>query len=373
MSSAKAKTAAANGAVGFFEISRADDARARNFIGYLRKNPKVDWIAPDGSPGSLPGALQLSGILTKAGAEAVLGTDLTDHVEAARNGGAVAAVATDASLAASVSSAHEAFTSPNVIARLPGSDPELADEHVIMSAHLDHVGVKPETRGEDKIFNGALDNAAGIATMLEAARLFTLADKAPPRSVTFIALSAEEMGLLGAYYYAAHPTVPTDRIVANVNLDMPVPLYDFTDVVAFGAQYNSVAEKVADAGASLGITVSSDPMPEQNIFVRSDHYAFAQEGVPAILLFTGYANGGEEQWGAFFAERYHQAGDDLSQPLQWDALAKYADLNYRIAETIAADEERPLWYAGTFFGDRFAPGDARATRPAALDSASVNP
>nr|WP_279614783.1 M28 family peptidase [Sphingomicrobium astaxanthinifaciens] len=339
----------------------------------MRGNEVVDFIGPDGRPSGLPGALEFEGYVTLEAASALFGLDLAPVARAAAAGGEIAIPhAPEARLTVDHRSVHEHFTSPNVIARLPGSDPQLAGETVMMTAHLDHVGINPEARGEDKIFNGALDNAAGIATMLEAARLFTLGEAAPRRSVTFIALAAEEMGLLGAGYYAAQPTVPLDDIAAVVNLDMPVPLYDFTDVVAFGAAYNSVAEKVADAGASLGISVSPDPMPEQNIFVRSDHYEFAKKGVPAILLFTGYANGGEDEWNAFFAERYHKPGDDLSQPLDWRALARYADLNYRIARTIADEPDAPRWYEGTYFGDRFDPGGERAARPAALDSAPAS-
>ncbi|MCJ7420992.1 M28 family peptidase [Sphingomicrobium astaxanthinifaciens] len=371
--SIKAEVAAAKGARGILYVLAAPAPRASRFLDYMRGNEVVDFIGPDGRPSGLPGALEFEGYVTLEAASALFGLDLAPVARAAAAGGEIAIPhAPEARLTVDHRSVHEHFTSPNVIARLPGSDPQLAGETVMMTAHLDHVGINPEARGEDKIFNGALDNAAGIATMLEAARLFTLGEAAPRRSVTFIALAAEEMGLLGAGYYAAQPTVPLDDIAAVVNLDMPVPLYDFTDVVAFGAAYNSVAEKVADAGASLGISVSPDPMPEQNIFVRSDHYEFAKKGVPAILLFTGYANGGEDEWNAFFAERYHKPGDDLSQPLDWRALARYADLNYRIARTIADEPDAPRWYEGTYFGDRFDPGGERAARPAALDSAPAS-
>ena len=145
--------------------------------------------------------------------------------------------------------------------------------------------------------------------MLEAARLFVESGRRPRRSVMFIANTGEEKGLLGADYFAAHPTVPIGKIVSVVDLDMPLPLYDFTDVTAFGADHSTVAKTVADAGAAMGITVSPDPMPEELIFVRSDHYRFVLRGVPAILLMTGYANGGKaavgplSQYGLSFAAR----------------------------------------------------------------------
>ena len=372
VASTKVAAAAAAGAVGIITVMGVDGERAGGFLNYMRTHEKVDVVGPDGRPGKM-GGLQFQAYVTPSMASRMLGVDLGAVVMPYAMGQTVdLPQPADARLRLTATSTHETFTAPNVIARLEGGDAALRDEHVMLTAHLDHVGVQEDAPGEDKIFNGALDNAAGIATMLEAARLFTEDSQAPARSVTFIALAAEEMGLLGAAYYADNPTVPIEEIVGVVNLDMPVPLYDFNDVVAFGASYNSVAEKVAAAGSDLGISVSPDPMPEQNIFVRSDHYEFAKKGVPAILLFTGYGNGGEAVWEDFFANRYHKAGDDLSQPFDWSALAKYADLNYRIARTIADDAERPMWYDGTYFGNRFAPGARRAAAPAGLDSAGAS-
>jgi Zn-dependent M28 family amino/carboxypeptidase len=133
-------------------------------------------------------------------------------------------------------------------------------------------------------------------------------------------------------------------------------------VVAFGADHSTVARTVAAAGRTMNIAVSPDPMPEQSIFVRSDHYPLARRGVPAILLFTGYGNGGKPIWDRFFDERYHSVRDDLSQPILWDAAARYAQLNYRIARRLADDPQRPRWYAGSYFGEAFAPGQPKAAR-----------
>jgi Zn-dependent M28 family amino/carboxypeptidase len=250
-----------------------------------------------------------------------------------------------------------------VIARLPGTDPVRAAENVVLMAHLDHLGVKPDAKaGEDRIYNGALDNAAGVATMLEAAREFVASGRRPARSILFIANTGEEKGLLGADYLAVHPPVPAPSIVSVVDLDMPLPLYDFTDVIAFGADHSTLARTVAQAGKAMGISVSPDPMPQESIFVRSDHYSFVRRGVPAILLMTGYANGGEPVWKHFMANIYHSPADDLSQPIQWRSLARYGMLNTAIARALADDPERPRWYAGDYFGDRVAPGQPRATR-----------
>jgi Zn-dependent M28 family amino/carboxypeptidase len=256
------------------------------------------------------------------------------------------------------------ITGREVIAILPGSDPKLASEYVVLMGHLDHLGVKANAKaGEDRIFNGALDNAAGIATMLEAARAFVQAGYRPRRSIMFIANTAEEKGLLGSDYFAHNSTVPIGNIAAVVDLDMPLLLYDFTDVVAFGAEHSTVADAVARAAREMNVALSPDPMPEQHIFVRSDHYSFVKQGVPAVLLMTGFANGGEAQWSAFLNGAYHNVNDDMKQPIHWQQGARYARLNYLISRELADTDERPRWYRDDFFGDVYAPQAPKARRP----------
>ncbi|WP_223276524.1 M20/M25/M40 family metallo-hydrolase [Sphingomonas daechungensis] len=273
-----------------------------------------------------------------------------------------------ASLSITAKSNWEDFTSPEVVAVLPGSDRKLAAEHVVLMGHLDHLGVRADAKpGEDAIYNGALDNAAGVATMLEAAHEFVDSGKPPRRSVMFIANTGEEYGLLGASYFASHPTVPADKIVGLVDLDMPLLLYDFTDVVAFGAKHSTTARAVAAAGAGMNVAVSPDPMPQESLFVRSDHYPFAKQGVPAVFLMTGYANGGRPLWQKFLGETYHSVKDDLGQAIRWDAGAKFAELNYRIARAMADGERRPMWYAGDYFGETY----ARASRRPAAERCTL--
>jgi Zn-dependent M28 family amino/carboxypeptidase len=229
--------------------------------------------------------------------------------------------------------------------------------------HLDHLGLYPDAKpGQDAIYNGALDNAAGVATMIEAARDFVASGKPPRRSVLFIANTGEEYGLLGAGYFASHPTIPAQQIVGLVDLDMPLLLYDFTDVVAFGADHSTTGRAVAAAGSSMHIGLSPDPMPQETLFVRSDHYPFVQAGVPAVFLMTGQANGGAQAWQKFLAETYHTVKDDLAQPIRWQAGAKFAELNYRIARNMADADQRPLWYAGDYFGETYAPSQPKAQR-----------
>lgn len=251
---------------------------------------------------------------------------------------------------------------PNVIGVIPGSDPVLKDEYVVISAHLDHIG-KAEFGGGDVIYNGAMDNASGVATMLEAARAFTTDGKPPRRSIMFVALAAEEQGLLGSSYLARHPLVGEGRMVANVNLDMPILLYDFQDVVAFGAEHSTMGPIVAAAAAKMGVTLSPDPVPSQKLFFRSDQYSFVKEGVPSVFLVTGFKNGGEKAFRDFEKSHYHNVSDDLSLPFDWNAGAKFAKLNYLIAREIADGDQAPRWYAGNTYGDRYAKKAPKAPKP----------
>lgn len=260
------------------------------------------------------------------------------------------------------SSATRTLTSPNVIGKIEGSDPGLRGEYVVLMGHLDHLGIRPDRDG-DKIYNGALDNAAGTAVLLEVARAFAGDAKKPRRSLLFIASTAEEKGLLGAESYANDPTVPANSIVSVVDLDQPMLLYDFTDVIAFGANHSTLGPVIASAVAQAGVKLAPDPFPEQTVFVRSDHYTFVKRGVPAVMLATGWANGGKAAWTKFLATNYHQPGDDLSQPINWAAGAKFAKVNYLIAREIANAPVRPRWYAGDYFGATFAPGAPTAPKP----------
>ena len=156
--------------------------------------------------------------------------------------------------------------------------------------------------------------------------------------------------------------MPIERITAAIDLDMPLLLYDFTDVVAYGATHSTLQGAFEAAGAAMGIKLSPDPMPEQAVFVRSDHYAMVKVGVPAVMLATGMANGGEAAWGKFLGGNYHQPSDDLSQPIVWSAGAKFSELNYRVVRALADADTPAQWYARDYFGDLFAPKATKAPK-----------
>jgi hypothetical protein len=254
--------------------------------------------------------------------------------------------------------------SSNVIAILPGSAPALKHEYVLLMAHLDHNGVRESAKGPDKIYNGAMDNASGTATMLAVAKAFADSGARPKRSILFAAVTAEEDGLLGSQYLASNPVLPTGgKLVGVVNLDMPILTYDFADVVAFGAEHSTLGSIVDRAAKSAGVTLSPDPLPAEGLFTRSDHYRFVQEGVPSVFLMTGFAGPGKAAFEHFLKTDYHQPSDQIDLPFNWQAAAKFARVNYAIARDIADAPQAPLWYRDDFFGDAFAPDAPKANKP----------
>ena len=233
----------------------------------------------------------------------------------------------------------------------------------MFTAHLDHLGIAKGKTGEkdktgDNIYNGAMDNASGVALLIESARMLAAQQKKPKRSILFIALTGEEKGLLGADYFARNPTVPKGSIVANVNLDMPVLTYDFADVIAFGAEHSSLGDVVARAIKKLGIALTPDPSPEELTFVRADHYMFVREGIPALSVWTGIKSFNKNENAAKLVEEYlqktyHRVNDDLTLPFNWEAAARFTLVNFNIGIEIANAKERPTWNKGNFFGDTF--------------------
>lgn len=254
----------------------------------------------------------------------------------------------------SVRNRVEPAQSRNVVGVLPGQDRALSGEHVAFTAHLDHLGIGAPVAG-DAIYNGALDNALGVAVMLEAAQQLARSAAPRKRSLLFVALTGEEKGLLGAQWFAAHPSPAGATLVANVNMDMPVLLTPTSDAIPIGVEHSSLQAVLQRAAEQTGVTLSPDPMPEESIFIRSDQYAFIRQGVPAVYLIGGLSGSedAKQQLGKFLRGDYHQPGDDASQPIQYGDAARLARLNARIGEAIAGAANTPAWNAGDFFGEKF--------------------
>jgi Zn-dependent M28 family amino/carboxypeptidase len=253
-------------------------------------------------------------------------------------------------LRARVTLESTAIESDNVAALLPGSDPTLAGEHVVLTAHLDHVGVGTAVNG-DRIYNGAMDNASGIATLIEVARQLAAAAPRPKRSIVFVAVTGEEHGLLGSRYFAGDPTVSRGSIVANINMDMFLPLFPMKSVMVLGLDESDLGDRVREVAKRSDLGVGPDLEPARNRFTRSDQYSFIRQGIPALAMKVGFEPGSPEaaidaRW---TKERYHQPADDLQQPVDLGAAVTFTRLVGALSAEVANNPARPQWKASSFF------------------------
>jgi Zn-dependent M28 family amino/carboxypeptidase len=238
----------------------------------------------------------------------------------------------------------------NVIARLPGSDASLSRETIVLSAHLDHLGTGTPDHG-DGIFHGAMDNASGVASLLEVARAMHKMAHPPRRSVLFVAVSGEEKGLLGSRYFAAHPTAQSGLMVADINMDMFLPLYPLTRLVAFGAEESSLGEDAQAVCRQLGIELAPDPMPDHLVFVRSDQYSFVRKGIPSLMpeMSPRPGTAETETQQAWFSNRYHAQADDLNQPVDLGGADAFNAFLVKLITRVADAPSRPTWHESSFF------------------------
>jgi Zn-dependent M28 family amino/carboxypeptidase len=244
----------------------------------------------------------------------------------------------------------------NLLGRLPGSDPALAGEPLVITGHLDHLGIGAAVNG-DTIYNGALDNGMGISVLLHVAEELASGPRLR-RPVVFAAVCGEEKGLLGSRHLANHPPAWITRYAAEINIDMPLLINPVRDVVAFGAEHSTIKGVLETVAARQGFTVSPDPEPDEVRFVRSDQYSFVLKGVPAIALAAGekpvdpgFAR--KPTLTAWRKERYHKPSDDLAQPIDWPSAGAYAVLLTDLIRTMANDPVAPSWLPGDFFGEIF--------------------
>jgi hypothetical protein len=253
----------------------------------------------------------------------------------------------------SYTSAYKDIISYNVIGKIEGSDPQLKNTYVVHSAHLDHLGIGPPVQG-DSIYNGAHDNASGVASVLAIAKIYNNIKIKPKRSILTVLLTGEELGDLGSGYFAKHPTVPAGSIVADVNTDMPTLIAPLLSITALGAEHSSLAKQVDEAAAYLGISVEPDPEPKQARFTRSDQYSFVLQGIPALHVKYGNKtadgkNNLNEIVAPWRAKYYHKPQDDINGIFDFGAGKKYAQLNFLIGYLVAQDPVKPTWNAGDIF------------------------
>lgn len=239
--------------------------------------------------------------------------------------------------------------SENVIGILRGT----IDEAVVVSAHLDHLGMHPLPNGNDSIYNGAYDNASGVACLIEIARALAAGPR-PKRSIAFVAFTGEEKGDQGSEFFARHPPLP---IVADINMDMFLMLYPVADLVALGGEHSTLGEMAAFAAREAGFEMSPDPFPEEVRFIRSDQFSFVEQGIPAIHLKPGNKSRDPNIDGAtvtrdWLRKIYHSPADDMNQHFDFDSGARYAEANLRVVRAVANAPERPRWKPGDFFAPK---------------------
>ena len=246
------------------------------------------------------------------------------------------------------------MTSPNVVAIYRGIDPTLKNEYVVYSAHWDHLGIRPDQSG-DNIYNGAADNATGVAGLLAVAKAYTSLGIKPKRSILFIATTAEEQGLLGAEFYIRNPLVPIAQTAANINLDLMNVHGVTTDITPMGAERSTIGVAIEELAKENQLIISTDAHPEQGFFYRSDHFPFAKAGIPAVNFdpgtkFVGHSDKwAEEQTQDFRRNRYHQPSDEYSPNWNFSGMVQQARLAFQLGLRLANTNEMPQWYKGDEF------------------------
>jgi Zn-dependent M28 family amino/carboxypeptidase len=242
------------------------------------------------------------------------------------------------------------LSSDNVIGVLPGSDPKLTDEYVVVSAHLDGYGIG-EPRNGDKIYNGAFDDVAYVATLIDFAQKLHESGTKLRRSVLFLVVTGEEKGLLGSHYFALHPTIAKEKLVADVNLDQLRPLFPLKTLTCIGLDESSLGQTARRVAETMDIHIQADPEPERRLIQRSDNYSMMQIAVPAVGFVFGYVPGSPEEaiYRQWYAERYHSPMDDIHQPWDPPAAAKFNDFFGKLVQTVSNDDEKPKWRPGSPF------------------------
>jgi len=255
-----------------------------------------------------------------------------------------------ASIDAKAKVEKKSLESANVIAKLPGNDPQLKNEYVVLSAHIDHLGIGEPING-DRIYNGAMDNASGSALLLDVASSLKKSPEKLKRSILFLFVTGEEKGLLGSKYFAAHPTVDPKSMVADINVDMFLPIVPLKVLTVFGLAESDLGDMAREAAQAYGITVQPDPEPQRNLFIRSDQYNFIRHGIPALAMGVGVAPGSPEEkiFKDWLTQRYHAPSDDLNQPVDLQAAALYEEVIRGLMISVAQNPQRPQWKQDSFF------------------------
>jgi hypothetical protein len=358
----KAKIAVEHGAVGIIAIDDPISEGIYPFAKFVRDlvNPEFRWLDKEGHPNDYFPQIK-AGVYLSLDATRQLfegSGHSADEIFKGAKDGKLAAFPLPVTAKIHVVTESKDLHSPNVVAKLEGSDPVLKNEYLVYTAHLDHLGIGAPIKG-DAIYNGALDNASGSATILEMAQAFAHMNPRPRRSILFVSVTGEEAGELGSEYFAHYPTVAKHSIVANINVDQVFLLYPLEDIIAFGAEHTSLESVIQRAAKKMGLVESPDPMPEQVVFIRSDQYSFVKQGIPAVMPSPGFKSpdGSKKAWDIamkWMDDTYHSPQDDMNQPnLDFEAAAKFARFTFLCGYYVTQDPQRPTWNKNDFFGDQY--------------------
>lgn len=360
----KLTTLVDKGAVGVITVDSSADIKRTPWERRVAMSwiPQMRWIDEAGVPQNAFPALKLRFRFNHEAATQLFETapSAFPAVLAASDEGTPQGFALPGMLTLSATTGLRKTESANVVGVLPGSDPQLKNEYVVVTAHLDHLGRGTAVNG-DSVYNGAHDNAVGMGIMLEIARALRASNTKPRRSIIFAAVTAEEKGLLGSDFFAQQAQTQEKKLVANVNLDMPLTFAPVFDFVALGAQHSTLGTFARQAAAAQGYRLSADAAPEQVRFIRSDQFSFIRRGIPSLKLDAGYqprdpSTDLEEMRREFLSTHYHQPSDDLTLPIDYPTAADLARIDARIVIAIANAAAAPRWSNGDFFAEKFPAG-----------------
>lgn len=366
--STKIENAAAHGAsaIAFMRLPEDLDRTSWDTSVHQARAGSMHWLQANGKPAGVNESLSTTLTLNEPAISALFAKALLPRHTVIREAesGKPRSFDLPVMMSLRILSSHSSASSANVVGLFRGADPRLRDEFLVYTSHIDHVGTAEAVNG-DAIYNGAFDNASGVAAMIEVARAFSESPQKPRRSIVFVGTTAEEKGFRGADYFAANPTVPAGAVVANINIDMIMMFAPVRDVTVIGSGNSSLGTAAARAASAMKLEVSPDPFPAEVVLVRSDQYPFIKRGIPAVFPIAGYRARSadvhlldlQRQW---LRARYHQPTDDLKQPMDFSVAAQLAEFDYRLGMEVANGSKRPRWNRGDFFGRRF--GGDRASR-----------
>jgi Zn-dependent M28 family amino/carboxypeptidase len=357
----KLTTLVEKGAVGVITVDSSADMKRTPWQRRVAMSwlPQMRWLDQDGVPQDAFPALKLRFRFNHEAATRLFETAQSSFAEAlaAADEGTPQGFELPGMLTLSATTGLRTTESTNVIGVLPGSDPQLKHEYVVITAHLDHLGRGSAVNG-DSVYNGAHDNAVGTGIMLEIARALYASNTKPRRSLIFVAVTAEEKGMLGSDFFAHQAESQGKKIVANLNLDMPLVFAPVHDLVALGAQHSTLGSIARQAAAAQGYRLSADAAPEQVRFIRSDQFSFIRRGIPSLKLDAGYqprnpSTDLDELRRQFLSTHYHQPSDDLELPIDYPTAADLARVGLRIVLQVANASTAPRWAQGDFFAEKF--------------------